>query len=67
MYDKNAYRTLLRKYQKYLKLTAFCDLAGVNQTTLSLFMKGEAYDYCLSISKLETLCNCIKQYFISNA
>ena len=66
MYDKNAYRTLLKKYQKYLKLSSFCEEVGISKTTLSLFMKDEAYNYCLSISKLDNLYNNIHNYFASN-
>lgn len=65
MLSKSYYRDLLRKYQIYVKLTVFAKEFGLSQPNLSMFMKGEAFDYCISLEKLSDFVAYI-DYKISN-
>lgn len=65
MLSKSYYRDLLRKYQTYVKLSVLAKEFGINQSNLSMFMKGESFDYCISTNKLNDFVAFI-DYKISN-
>lgn len=52
---KSIYRDRLRKLKHYLKLSVIAKEIGIPSSTLSLFMKDQAYNYVLSVNKLEQL------------
>lgn len=57
---KSSYRDRLRMMKKYIKISVIAKDCGIPSNLLSLFMKSDAYDYCLSIEKLESLINRIE-------
>ena len=50
---KSFYRQWLRNVQKYVKIGKLAAEVGVRQNLLSLFMKSDAYDYCISVEKFQ--------------
>ena len=54
---KSTYRDRLRIMKKYIKLSVIAKEVGIPKNLLSLFMKFDAYDYVLSVDKLEALLN----------
>lgn len=52
---KSFYREWLRNVQMYVKISKLAKEVGIRQNLLSLFMKDSAYDYCLSVQKLQLL------------
>lgn len=50
--SKSDYRSFFAQCKPYIKLSKFADMAGIHKSTLSLFMKGAAYDYCISVNRL---------------
>lgn len=52
---KHIYRDRLRKLKKYIKLSVIAKDCGIPSNLLSLFMKDKAYDYVLSVNKLNVL------------
>ena len=52
---KNEYRAFFAECKPFLKLKNFCELAGVNPVSLSRFMKGQEWDYEMSLQKLNEL------------
>lgn len=59
--SKADYRALLQDLKPYLKLSYFCKQIGMNQSTLSLWMRSPDNDYMVSLARLEELTNCIYQ------
>lgn len=49
------YRFYFAKIQKFIKLRQIYEPMGIHPSTFSRFMKGEAYDYVISIDKLEMI------------
>lgn len=56
---KNEYRKFFAECKPMVKLNYFSKQCGIASSRLSLFMKGEEYNYTLSEKKLQTLYNCI--------
>lgn len=52
---KSFYRERLRNFKKYIKISILAKEVGIPSNLLSMFMKSPAYDYCLSLAKLEKL------------
>lgn len=59
MLTKDQYRSLLNDIKSYIKLSYFADEIGLSRTTLSLFLKDSAYNYMISVNRLDELYNCI--------
>lgn len=53
--NKSYYRDLFIKLKPVIKFNYFCKLAGVSSSSLSLFLKGSAYDHMVSLDKLRTI------------
>lgn len=51
MYEKSLIRTSLNNLKLYIKLGVIADEFGINRSTLSMFLKSDAYDYQLSLYK----------------
>lgn len=56
---KNDYREFFAQCKLYLKLNRFCEIANVNRINLSRFLKGESYNWCMSIDSCKRLYDCI--------
>lgn len=56
---KNDYRTFFAQCKTMLKLNYFCKLVNISPVTLSRFMKGEAWDYEMSLDKCQKLYDAI--------
>lgn len=54
-------RALLEDLRPYLKLNYFCKMIGLNQSTLSLWMKSPNNDYMISVDRLNELVSVIYQ------
>lgn len=54
---KAEYRRYFRMMKSYVKLTKFCELAGVHRSSFSQFLNDETgrNDWCISVQKLELL------------
>ena len=52
---KSMYRDRLRNLKRYIKVSVIAKEVGIPSNLLSLFMKSQAYDYTLSIDKLDLL------------
>ena len=52
---KKDYRAFFAECKKYVKLTPICKECGINQSALSRFMMGQAYDYVVSLESLQRL------------
>lgn len=63
--SKSDIRALLIELKPFLKLKTFCDLAEINNSTLSLFMRDPQHDYTISQEKLDLLVDLIMD-FMSN-
>lgn len=50
--SKSDYRSFFAQCKPYIKLSRFANMAGIHKSTLSLFMKSDAYDYCISLDRL---------------
>lgn len=53
--SKDDYRSFFAQCKPYVKLSRFADMAGIHKSTLSLFMKGSAYNYCISLDRLNNM------------
>lgn len=58
--SKQYYRKLLNELKPIIKLSACCEQVGISKSNLSHFLKGEPYDMCVSVDKLELLVDYIK-------
>lgn len=63
MYDKSFYRTSFNDLKKYVKLGVFCDDIGLSRSSLTMFLKGDQFDYYISQEKLDMLYNNISVFF----
>lgn len=52
---KNSYRKFFANVKQYIKIKYFLDRNNINQSQFSRFMKGQAFDYEMSMNKLELL------------
>ena len=59
--SKSWYRTYFADVSVYLKMNYFLKRANVNQPNFSRFMKSSAYDYLISLTKLNALYDEIHQ------
>lgn len=59
--QKYDYRSYFANVKRYIKLTPLCKECGVSQSALSRFIKGEAYDYVISIESLDKLYKHIRE------
>ena len=55
--QKCDFRSYFANVKKYVKLTPLCKEIGINQSALSRFLMGEAYDYVISLDTLQRLYN----------
>lgn len=53
--DKEWYREYFNQCKPYLKLNTFCKMCGVNQSSLSKFIKDPLLSYTVSLDSLERL------------
>lgn len=53
--SKNDFRLFFTEIKPYITFAPFLKSVGIARSNFSLFMKGEAYDYALSLEKLITL------------
>lgn len=60
--SKSEIRDFLIECKPCIKLNTFCKMVGLNQATLSLFMKSNNNDYMISHDKLMQLVALIKNY-----
>lgn len=59
MLSKSEIRLRLIYISKYLKLSAFAAEFGLNQSTISRFMKSDVFDYMISTEKINEFYNYI--------
>lgn len=59
---KSDYRSFFAKCKSAIKLSYFCSIAHVPATTLSMFMKSDAYDYMMSLDACKRLYDAIVGY-----
>lgn len=59
---KHSYREYFANVKKYVKMKPFLKEAGITESNFSMFMKGEAYDWCMSVEKLNILKNLIEEF-----
>lgn len=52
---KQSYRDYFAFCKKILKMNYFLKISGISQSNFSLFMKSDAYDYTISLEKLDLL------------
>lgn len=52
---KNDYRSFFANVKPFIKLAYFIKRAGIPSSAMSLFMKDEAYNYVLSLERLNGL------------
>lgn len=50
--SKNDFRLFFAEIKPYITFSPFLKSVGIGKSNFSLFMKGEAYDYALSLEKL---------------
>lgn len=55
--SKNDYRLFFDYVKPFIKLSFFCKKVGIANTTLSLFMRGDSYNYAMSIERCQELYN----------
>lgn len=60
--SKSSYREYFAECRRFLKMKYFLKLSGISESNFCLFMKGDAYDYTVSIEKLDSLKNNIKVF-----
>ena len=60
---KKDYRSFFASVKGYIVFKPFLKMAGIPESSFSLFMKNENFDYQISIEKLEELENVIKEFF----
>lgn len=58
--NKQYYRELLNELKPVVKISKCALDVGIGKSNLSYFLKGEAYDHMISLSKLELLVAHIK-------
>lgn len=61
--SKNDYRTFFANVAPFIRFTYFCKLTGVSPVNLSRFMKGEEWNYEMSIDKCHKLYVSILEHF----
>lgn len=59
---KNEFRTFFAGVKPYIKISAFLDQIGIARTTFSLFMRGEAHNYQISLDRLQVLYDAIVNF-----
>ena len=57
--SKNEYRSFFAECMPFLKLKYFCNQVGLSNATLSMFMRGNQFDYMISLDKLNDLYSAI--------
>lgn len=63
--NKSYYRNLFMELKPFIKLSAFCRIVGIDRSALSLFLRDEQHDHCISLQKLGELERAIMD-FMSN-
>lgn len=53
--SKNDYRLFFAQCKRLLKMVRFCEKANVNYVCYTRFMKGEEFNYYISLDKLHNL------------
>lgn len=53
--SKNDFRLFFAEIKPYITFAPFLKSTGIAKSNFSLFMKGESYDYALSLEKLINL------------
>lgn len=53
--SKNSYREFFAQCKSLIKFSRICELAGVSRVTFSRFMKGDQFNWCLSLDTLSRL------------
>lgn len=59
--SKAWYRSYFADVSVWIKMNYFLKLAGVNQSSLSRFMKDPTFEYMVSLQKLEQLYQVISE------
>lgn len=57
--SKSNYRLFFAQCKHLLRMVKFCEKANVNPVCFSRFMKGEEFNYYLSLEKLQDLYNVV--------
>ena len=65
--SKGSYREFFAQCKPAIKLSYFCQIAHVPATTLSMFIKSDAYDYMMSLDACKRLYDAITGYFANIA
>lgn len=54
-YEKESMRNVFMDIKPYIKFNVFLKRNGINQSSFSKYLKGEQFDYEISIEKLRIL------------
>lgn len=60
---KNDYRTFFAQCKPFIRFRFFLDLAKISPVNFSRFMRGDEWDYEVSLDKLNVLYHCILDTF----
>lgn len=61
MHDKNYYRATFDSIKDIVKLCVCADYAGIPRSSMTQFMKGEMFNYMISLDKLEIMYKYIQE------
>lgn len=61
MKTKSDYRQYFNNIRVWVKMNYFLKQCNIDSSNFSRFLKGEPYDYLISIDRLECLSNLINQ------
>lgn len=62
MCEKDFYRSFFAQCRSQIKFRWFLDQCGINPGAFSRFMKGEMFDYQISVQQLEKLYDMITDF-----
>lgn len=60
--SKNDYRSFFANVRNVIKIRHFLKIVGIPESTFSLFMRGEEWNYMLSIDRCNTLYDTIMEW-----
>lgn len=60
---KNDYRAFFANVKPFIKMSYFADLVGISRTSISRFLKGEQFDYEMSLESCNRLYVAIIEHF----
>lgn len=62
MYSKDDYRSFFAQCKGYIKFKPFLKENGISESSFSKFLKGDVFNYTISIEKLKSLYDSITEF-----